>query len=405
MDPRLGLAATAALLSAGLLPTSAAHAAAAPMCDGHRATIVGTPGKDVLVGTRGADVIAGLAGNDRIDGRGGDDIVCAGAGGDQVTGGPGDDRLFSGPPAASGGDHFGPPDVLIGGPGDDFLSASRRGNKDTAVRLSYARAPRGVTVDLRSHTVTGWGTDTVRASGWVHVVGSAHDDTMTGSAGRDWLEGRAGDDTLVGRGGNDLLEDGRGDDTLLGGRGNDDLQAFTGSDTVRGGPGNDWIYTPDSKPDRLYGGPGRDKILVGRVTVSSDRAIEGGPGRDTAWVSWRVMVGGEVEPVHVTTDMPAGTFTFTDQNVSFPFSSIEQLTADGPGVWTALGTDARDVYETGWTTRLVASMGGGWDRVTGSRKGDTIDGGPGRDTAYPAEGYDVCVSIERDPWGDCEERG
>jgi hypothetical protein len=46
------------------------------MCDGHRATIVGTPGKDYMRGTSGPDVIVGLGGYDEIDGRGGDDIIC-----------------------------------------------------------------------------------------------------------------------------------------------------------------------------------------------------------------------------------------------------------------------------------------------------------------------------------------
>ena len=37
-----------------------------PTCGGHRATIVGTAGADVLVGSAGNDVIFARAGNDRI---------------------------------------------------------------------------------------------------------------------------------------------------------------------------------------------------------------------------------------------------------------------------------------------------------------------------------------------------
>jgi len=45
-------------------------------CAGRVATIVGTPGNDLLVGTNGPDVIAGLGGNDVIYGLGGNDILC-----------------------------------------------------------------------------------------------------------------------------------------------------------------------------------------------------------------------------------------------------------------------------------------------------------------------------------------
>jgi Ca2+-binding RTX toxin-like protein len=43
----------------------------AATCDGKAATMVGTPGDDLLVGTSGVDVIVGLGGDDTITGRGG----------------------------------------------------------------------------------------------------------------------------------------------------------------------------------------------------------------------------------------------------------------------------------------------------------------------------------------------
>lgn len=53
-------------------------ARAAPRCDGRRATIVGTPGRDVLRGTPRADVIAALGGADVVRGLGGADVICGG---------------------------------------------------------------------------------------------------------------------------------------------------------------------------------------------------------------------------------------------------------------------------------------------------------------------------------------
>src|SRR3954469_16626592 len=63
--------------------------AATPTCDGHRATIVGTPGDDLIIGTAHADVIVALTGSDHVDGRGGNDRICGGYGADRLRGGYG----------------------------------------------------------------------------------------------------------------------------------------------------------------------------------------------------------------------------------------------------------------------------------------------------------------------------
>ena len=55
-----------------------------PTCMGLPATILGTPGNDVLIGTSGDDVILAYAG---------DDVLYAGAGIDTICGGDGDDDL------------------------------------------------------------------------------------------------------------------------------------------------------------------------------------------------------------------------------------------------------------------------------------------------------------------------
>jgi hypothetical protein len=62
-------------------------------CRGRPATLIGTPGPDLLRGTAGDDVILGRGGGDRIRGRGGDDLLCGGPGADRIHGGPGDDEL------------------------------------------------------------------------------------------------------------------------------------------------------------------------------------------------------------------------------------------------------------------------------------------------------------------------
>ena len=100
-----------ALLGAALLAPVGTAAAAGETCQGHAATIVGTPGGQIT-GTEGADVIVT---NDatRVDALGGDDLVCA-------TG----ER--SGYDSATGARTF--VTVILGAGADTFIPSERRGS-------------------------------------------------------------------------------------------------------------------------------------------------------------------------------------------------------------------------------------------------------------------------------------
>jgi hypothetical protein len=110
------------------------------LCNGKKATIVGSELDDILIGTKGNDVIHGRGGNDLINGLVGNDVICGGNGNDVLVGGQNNDQLFG----DSGHD------VLMGGPGNDML--------------------RG-----------GSGNDT--------LDGGSGNDTLTGEAGNDVCEG------------------------------------------------------------------------------------------------------------------------------------------------------------------------------------------------------------------------
>jgi Ca2+-binding RTX toxin-like protein len=71
--------------------------ASVEICAGRVATIVGTPGDDVLRGTRYPDVIVGGRGNDRLTGGFRKDRLCGGPGNDTLIGGFGRDTLRGGP--------------------------------------------------------------------------------------------------------------------------------------------------------------------------------------------------------------------------------------------------------------------------------------------------------------------
>ena len=108
-------------------------------CHGYRATIIGTPGDDVITGTNGVlDVILALEGNDAIDGLGGTNIICGGPGDDSITGGSGADFLWGDEGADFLVGQEGT-DVIRGGPGNDFISGGAGldylfGEDDTAFR-------------------------------------------------------------------------------------------------------------------------------------------------------------------------------------------------------------------------------------------------------------------------------
>ena len=118
-------------------------------------------------------------------------------------------------------------DILIGGPGNDTLDGGI-GN-DTA---SYANASSGVAVNLDTGTATGDGTDTLTSI--ENVIGSVHNDTITGSDGANVLDGGAGNDILMGGDGDDILIS---DVATIGGI----LTGDTGLDSVDGGIGIDTL--------------------------------------------------------------------------------------------------------------------------------------------------------------------
>jgi uncharacterized delta-60 repeat protein len=62
-------------------------------CQRHKATIVGTRGRDELIGTKHRDVIAALGGKDKVRGLSGPDVICGGPGVDTLLGGPGQDEV------------------------------------------------------------------------------------------------------------------------------------------------------------------------------------------------------------------------------------------------------------------------------------------------------------------------
>jgi Ca2+-binding RTX toxin-like protein len=294
-----------------LLLGTADAAASVPTCGGKAATIVGTPGPDVLEGTDGPDVIVGLGGADEISVLGSGDYACGGPGADRLLaggevhlwGGRGPDRLvglFAVARGGAGNDYlgggFGRPaspistlllggrgkDVLFGavvplrgGPGDDRLrglqSPIRGGPGDDVLlafrssTVSYEGAARGITAHLGRGIVRGEGRDEIK--GRPRFVGSPFADRIYSNEPADSIRALGGDDTV---------RTGAGDDTILGGAGRDLIRAEHGVDSVRGGPGHDELS--GGRGSDTLSGDGGDDSLDGGFGVDQ---VDGGLGTDT----------------------------------------------------------------------------------------------------------------------------
>ncbi len=355
-----------------LLPTAAA---AAPLCFGKQATLVGSDAPEELRGTDGPDVIYGAGGADVIDAGGGDDLICAGAGTpfenrddefivETVYGGEGNDRI-------DGGRHT---DALLGGYGRDLL-------------------------------LLGPGHD--------HGVGGPDDDTVRGGAGSDSV----------------------GFSDSLGSMGSSGWTAYQGTgepgdDVFRGGSGDDFIGIGSGR-DRINGGPGRNQVSVysrAAVDVTVDIAqgeVTGFEGdvftriRDvTAASRGNVTILGDEGPNALlggASAEGAGTTRFdgrggADLLIAVPAMSLGE-TAHGVFV----GGEGDDTLQPGCrstATFIDRLLGGPGDDVIGAgcNAPSDMSGGPGNDimvapgsggadTADGGDGFDY-VSYSRTENGD-----
>jgi len=233
--------------------------------------------------------------------------------------------------------------VMEGGDGDDTIDGGL--GSDT---VSYANAKSGVTVSLAIRTpqdTGGAGIDLL--IGIENLIGSRFDDTLTGNAGNNRLEGGDGNDTVT------YLPARRGVKVSLA------LQGV--SQNTRG-----------AGLDRLVGfenlvGSGFDDVLIGD---GGDNIIEGGLGND-------LLQGGlGVDTV---------SFARAERGVSVWLAQPRTQATLGAGNDTiqgfehALGSAFADVLIGDYGANRL-SGGDGDDWLDGMSGDDTLDGGSGSDT-------------------------
>jgi CSLREA domain-containing protein len=97
----------------------------------------------------------------------------------------------------------------------------------------------------------------------VNVVGTTHDDELSGGRRNDGILGRDGDDELQGSIGSDGICGAAGGDRLVGGPGDDHIHGSTGDDRILGEDGDD-LLRGGQGTNVLVGGRGRDVCIRGR---------------------------------------------------------------------------------------------------------------------------------------------
>ncbi|AKI00358.1 regulatory P domain of subtilisin-like proprotein convertase [Hoeflea sp. IMCC20628] len=207
-------------------------------------------GNDVIYGTTvtddegGDNFIRTYGGNDRVFDYSGDDTVELGSGDDHVRVGGGEDSFD-------------------GGTGVDFIS--------------YYDSSNGVTVNLRTDTVSGSWAENDTVVNFEDVSGSrTGNDVIYGTTVTD---DEGGDNFIRTYGGNDRVFDYSGDDTVELGSGDDHVRVGGGEDSFDGGTGVDFISYYDSsngvtvnlRTDTVSGSWAENDTVVNFEDVSGSR--------------------------------------------------------------------------------------------------------------------------------------
>ena len=340
---------------------------------GDQITIGDLTGTDIANSTvilnlgAGDDTVIAPSIGKRVVANGGDgaDTITTGSQNDDINGGAGNDTLNG-----NGGN-----DLLIGGAGADTMDGGA--GTDTA---SYAGSAAAVTVSLTSETGTGGDAQGDTLANIENLIGSAGNDTLTGSSGINSLSGAAGNDTLIGLAGADVLDGGAGNDTasyagsgagvtvsLTSGAGTGgDAQGdtLTNIENLTGSSNNDTL-TGDASANILNGGAG-DDILAG---LGGGDTLIGGGGNDT------VTYADSAQAVAV--DLNAGTATGGDA-AGDTLSAISNLT----------GSAFNDTL-TGNALANTLTGGAGNDTLNGLAGADTLNGDAGADVLNGGDGDDT----------------
>lgn len=377
------------------------------------ANLVGSAHADGLTGNALANQLDGGSGADTLTGGAGDDVYRVDSALDLIVeaAGGGVDRVDSSAASFTLGAQVEQGRIVAAGSADltgnalDNLLVAGAGNnlidggsgRDT---VSYAAAAAAVTVSLAAAGVQdtgGSGLDRLLAV--EDLIGSAHDDLLSGNAAANRLDGGAGADTLRGGAGDDTyLIDEAGDQAieadaspLVGGVDTVLVSATLGSYTM--GIGIDVVATAAASPlgvwpaQLLFGNALDNRFII--HVAGGDSSLDGSAGSDTLvldsslpdrpGVSESLFIDG------LAISLPAGSVTidwtytrvagdnddYIPGSTRLSITSIENLAVSGSNV---------DLLGDAQANRFELLDGNG-----------TLDGGGGADTLNGAASYDMLI--------------
>ena len=296
--------------------------------------VVGSAYDDVIVSSSDDNVINGGTGSNTVSYEAAASGVTVDLHGGTATG-DGSDTLTN-IQNVTGSSHD---DIIISNSSDNIVDGG--GGNDT---VSYLYASSAVTVDLSAGTATGDGNDTLIN---IHnVIGSSHNDVITGDGNDNIIAGGAGNDSIDGGGGTNTIDynydpAGVTVDLSMGTA----TDGWSGSDTFSNiqnviGSAHADTLTGDSNDNIIAGGAGND-------------VIDGGGGTNT--VDYSHDIAG------VTVDLSMGTAT-DGWSGSDTLSNIQNV----------IGS-AYDDTITGDSNNNIIAGGAGDDLIDGGSGTNTVD--------------------------------
>jgi Ca2+-binding RTX toxin-like protein len=357
-------------------------------------------GIDNAIGTNQADTIYGGSGVNTIWAGSGADTIYTGSGADTIYGEAGDDIIHMQSVTNSVGN------FVDGGAGFDTVSydgldervvINMQGVTDVAVQVGNT---------TNHHIITSI----------ENIIGTAQNDTITGSEGVNTFVGMSGSDTIYGIGGNnliyggtqernststsaDLLVGGTGDDTIYGAAGADDLRGGLGDDTIYGGAGNDTIRSGLGE-DTLYGEAGDDIFVFEAADNMTNYVFGGNETTDNGSLDMvdytqaikglTIDLGGKVgikASDEITYD---NKFINTYNNNGFAYSADQGFNLLY-GIEQVRGSDLEGDTIRGNSANNSIWGQGGDDTIYGIAGNNYLDGGANNDLIFAGLGSDIMV--------------
>ncbi len=332
--------------------------------------LYGGAGNDELVGNTGIDILDGGDGDDWISTQGGDDTVNGGAGDDTIIG------LANGIVTVDAGDgndlivlEDSADDIIDGGAGLDTLSF------ESIFALTTAQ------IDLSTQSANMDGTN-FSFTNIEGVIGSQGDDTITGSAANNYLDGGAGFGGFLA--GNDLLKGEGGDDTYFFGTSFNPRTPPSAGSTTSQPP-----VVGDDIVDDASGSS--DTIEFSDYFVLSDLSFNMvGNNLVISFVEGSVTIlnqtgSGKVENLKLSDGSVLNLDDYAGWIVGTPGVDNLTGTADNQTIYGAASDDILNAYISG--SSLAGGLGN--DILNGNAGNDILGGGAGNDTIFGGAGDDV----------------